>query len=181
MTVEGGTGREGPGAWACRLVVVPWPDATRHVRGVEPGTLLTICTRCWVVVTIDGEQNHDRAPQMCSHLGPAINATVEAGRLSRSEPDQRKLGEPVTYASPEYVDVLELMWLGQPNEEGQRPAWPARRDVVAQELLARCGEGTAESPWNMDALLAFAKHVRGLPGLVRDDDPRGLETDEEQR
>lgn len=78
-------------------------------------------------------------------------------------------GEPVVYES------WDLLWVWkEAREDGARQAVPARRDPVAVDLLSRCGEGTAASPWDMDAMVAFVKHLRDRPhppDLVRDDGP----------
>lgn len=47
-----------------------------HQNRPEPPHRLTICERCWTVIAIDGENNEDRLPQICSHLGPFIDAVT---------------------------------------------------------------------------------------------------------
>jgi hypothetical protein len=41
-----------------------------------PPRRLMICERCWTVIAIDGENNERREPQMCSHLGPFVQAVT---------------------------------------------------------------------------------------------------------
>lgn len=53
-----------------------------------------------------------------------------------------------------------LMWLGPADDAGRRGALPARRDAEVSALLDECGDGTAEHPWDTDALVAVAKHMR---------------------
>ena len=50
-------------------------DAGRHEMPdprLQELTSAVICLRCWTAVTRNGEANLDRMPQMCSHLGPAV-------------------------------------------------------------------------------------------------------------
>lgn len=43
----------------------------------------TICTRCWLVIGIDGQSNPDRAITVCSHLGPVVQAKEQLpGRIN---------------------------------------------------------------------------------------------------
>lgn len=50
----------------------------------QPMKSALICTRCWCVVAIDRGKgmvnNEERQPQMCSHLGPAIEVEPVGAR-----------------------------------------------------------------------------------------------------